>query len=229
MYVKQGKEGRWSHLLSDAYAPENLTSNLKMDPLEEEIPFLEVIIFRFDVKFRRFCLGFSSAQAPGAKQLPGIKPAGIRTVEGLPKKQEPKKNDGQYALICVFFGWLIFSFRILGFMKAQGRKTWVSISSSTRWYVKILMNFNCQTPHVFLIVFLVIPCIIVVGRRSFPMGMVTFRGRLLNFGRVSFVHGVRDESRPFWEWLVTELPGLPIDVCFSPVAWIWWLVPTVYC
>lgn len=150
MYVKHGKEGRWSHVLSDAYAAENLTWNLKMDPLEEEIPFLEVIIFRFDVKFRR-CIDFvwDSAQ-PMFQVRSNCQASHCRDLDsgGPPKKKEQKKNDSQYALIFVFFGVAQFFFRILGFIKAQGRKTWLSISVSTRWYVKMLMNFNCQTPHV---------------------------------------------------------------------------------
>ena len=107
MYVKQGKEGRWSHVLSDAYTPENLTWN----PLEEEIPFLEVIIFRFDVEqseVYRFCLGFSSAQVPGAKQLPGIKLQGSGQWMASQKNKNQKKTTASTPWFLCFLGWLIF-------------------------------------------------------------------------------------------------------------------------
>ena len=130
MYVKHGKEGRWSHVLSDAYAPENLTWNLKMDPLEEEIPFLEVIIFRFDVRFRR-CIDFvwNSAQ-PKFQVRSNCQASNCRDPDsGGPsrKKNQKKKTTASTPwFLCVF--WVAhFFFRILGFIKAQGRKTWLLI------------------------------------------------------------------------------------------------------
>ena len=65
----------------------------------------------------RFCLGFSSAQVPGAKQLPGIKLQGSGQWRASQKQEPPKKKRQPVRLdFCVF--WVAhFFFRILGFIK----------------------------------------------------------------------------------------------------------------
>ena len=89
-----------------------------MDPLEEEIPFLEVIIFRFDVRFRR-CIDFvwNSAQ-PKFQVRSNCQASNCRDPDsGGPsrKKNQKKKNDSQYALIfvCLLGGSFFFQdFRV---------------------------------------------------------------------------------------------------------------------